>query len=93
MISTNNLLKKVVLFLEIDRVKVFSSLGIARIAECVSEYIYFCFKQRKNIYTNKKQKKLKKMEEQKKPKKKRQRKMLLLLILSVENLTIYDDMI
>ena len=55
----------------------------------VSEYIFFV-SNKKSTHTNKKQKKVKKkkkIEKQKKP------KMLLLLTISVENLTIYDDIV
>ena len=55
--------------------------------------ILFLFQTKKHTHTNKKQKKLNKIENQRKPKKKRKNKMFLLLIISVENVTRYDDII
>ena len=62
-----------------------------RIAECVSEYIFFVSNKKKHIQTKSK-KKLKKKEKQKKPKKKKRNKMLLLTI-PVENLTRDHDIV
>ena len=60
---------------------------------CIRIYIFLFQTKKKNTYTNKKEKKLKKIEKQKKPKIRRKRKMLLLFTISVENLTIYDDIV
>ena len=61
--------KKAVLSLEIGRMKIPFHHLPAHTVKCISEYIYFCLKQ-KHTHTSKKQKKLKKIEKQKKPKKK-----------------------
>ena len=90
--------KKVFLFPEVGRAKMFPSHTCPHSRMCIHN-IYFSFqkknkkeKQKKHTHThiNKKQKKLKKIEKQKKPKKKRSKKMSLLTI-SVENLTGYND--
>ena len=52
--------KKVVLFLEMNRVKIFFYHLPARKVKCVSEHFFF---QKKKKHTNKKQKKLKKKRE------------------------------
>ena len=84
--------KKVVLFPEIGRVKIFSSLTGPHSRMCIRIYI-FCFKQKNTHTETKKQKKLNKIEKQKNLKKKGRKKMLLLLTISVENLTGYDDIV
>ena len=75
--------KKVVLFPQIDRAKIFSSLTRPHSWMYIRIYI-FCFKQ-KNIHRNNKQKKLNKIEKQKKPTKTGRKKILLSLTIFVNN--------
>ena len=75
--------KKVVLFPQIDRAKIFSSLTRPHSWMYVRIYI-FCFKQ-KNVHRNNKQKKLNKIEKQKKPTKTGRKKILLSLTIFVNN--------
>ena len=80
-INTVQAKKIVLLFPEMNHVKIFESLNPRPpppcIVECISIYI-FCFKKNPNTRSNKKQKKLKmKREKQKKPQKIRRKKSVL----------------